>query len=158
MSDSEQSHSTTGDDGDAFGRLKQEVDALQVHILQLDKPWYQQAPSIVAVLALVFSLITTYLSYDRDRRLDRQADRTELRSLIQRLTALPRENFELVQKYKDEPAAAVQFSGFILNENLILTNQAVDIIRRIPGLVSASEALAVAAALVSLVGSPTPRA
>ncbi len=96
----------------------------------------------------MFSLITAYLSYERDRRLDRQADRAELRSLIQHLTALPRENFELVQKYKDEPGAAVQFSGFILNENLILTNQALGIIRRIPGLVSASEVLAVAAALV----------
>jgi hypothetical protein len=134
---------------DALRLLKQEIDALQVHVLQIDKPWYKQASSIVAVLALTFSLFTTHLSYDRDRRLDQQANRAELRSLIQRLTALPRENFELLQKYKDDAAAAGQFSGFITSESVVLTNQALDIMQRIPDLVSASETLAVAGALVT---------
>jgi tetratricopeptide (TPR) repeat protein len=128
-------------------KIKEEVDALQVHVMKMDKPWYQDGSSIVAILALVFSLATTYLAFDRESRLDQQADRTELRTLIQRLGALPRENFELLQKYVNNPLY-VQLSGMLNGEALILTNQAIDIMQRIPELVSASERLALAASLI----------
>lgn len=134
---------------DEVQRLKQEVDALQVHVMSLDKPWFKEPSSIVAALALIFSLVTTALSFARDWRLDQQADRAELRQLIQRLSTLPREELELKQKLIDQPHDMTRFLGIVANEGTMLIGQALDIMERIPKLVGASELTAVAAALVS---------
>ena len=101
--------------------IKAEVDALQVHVMGFAKPWYKQASTLIAILAVAFSFGTTFVSYYRTAQLDKHAAQVELRSLMQRIVALPRENFEVLQKHKTHPLEANQMAGFINNENLVLT-------------------------------------
>ena len=129
--------------------IKAELDALQVHVMGVAKPWYKQASTLIAILALAFSFGTTFVSYYRTAQLDKHAAQVELRSLMQRIVALPRENFEVFQKYKTHPLEANQMAGFINNENLVLTQQAATILDKIPDLVSGAEYYAIGQGLIS---------
>jgi hypothetical protein len=123
-------------------RLKQEVDSIQISMMSAAKPWYRQISSLVAVVALVFSFGTTYVSYQHTAKQDTQAARAALRALLQRATSLPKENLELFKKYQDSPADAQQLSSFINQENTILAAQALELIDELGDVVSASELLA----------------
>jgi hypothetical protein len=130
-----------------FVKLKEEVDALQVHVMGLDKPWYKQISNLVAVLALLFSFLTTYLSFTREEQIAQQASRIQLRELIQRIIEVPRQSFELVQKYNDQPFVAASFGSMFNQETAVLINQAYEITRGIRIKISSGEFLAVAQAL-----------
>lgn len=82
--------------------LKREVDALQIEILGIKIPWYKNISTILSILALIFSFGTTFVSYSRTKSLDIQSQRVELRGLLQRLAALPRENVEITKKYSGD--------------------------------------------------------
>jgi len=98
------------------------------------------APSlIVSALALLFSFGTTAVSWHRTNQQDIQDARRELRSLLQRLAALPRENQELLVKYKDAPNIAGGLSAMLNQENVLLARQAVEITGRIPKYVTSTE-------------------
>ncbi len=129
--------------------MKAEVDALQVHVMGAAKPWYRQASTLIAILALVFSFGTTFVSYTRTKEMDRHAALVELRSLMQRIVAIPRESFELTNEYEGRPIEASQMAGFINNENLILTQQAVAILNQIPDLVSGADYYAIGQGFLS---------
>lgn len=129
--------------------LKGEVDTLRDAVMKPATPWYKNASSIVAISALLFSFGTTYVSYVHTRDQDLQALRTDLRSLLQRMAKLPKENLDIFKKYSDDPASAGQVSGYINQENLLLTGQAAEILKRLPAdQVSSTEFQAVAAAMV----------
>jgi hypothetical protein len=130
--------------------MKREVDALQVHVLKGAAPWYTQVPVIVPILvsllALGFAFYTNDKSENRASREEQHAQRAELRGLIQRLSALPRANFELSRQ---NPSAWRQLSGSIQRETLILARQSSELIHRLPGRVTSEEYIAVAFALSS---------
>jgi tetratricopeptide (TPR) repeat protein len=128
--------------------LKREVDALQIAVMAQRAPWYRSIPTLLSIVALLFSFGTTAVSYVRTQAQDIQNARTELRVLLQRLAALPRENVEIMKKYEDDPASIASMSGFINQENTLLARQAAELAVRIPAeYVSATEYYAIALAL-----------
>ena len=112
--------------------LKREVDALQIANMANKRPWYKDIPTIIASLALMFSFGTTYVSYTRTQAQDIQNSRAELRSLLQRLAALPKENLELTNKYAQDANNSGYLSSLILQEGTLLAQQAAEIIDRLP--------------------------
>jgi hypothetical protein len=128
--------------------MKREIDALQIAITEDTKPWYQNIATLLSVVALLFSFGTTYVSYRRTAVQDIQSSRQELRGLLQRLAALPKENVDIRKKYADDPASMNVVGGFINQENALLARQAAELAKKLPGdLVSGTEYYAIALAL-----------
>ena len=105
-------------------------------------PWYQHASAIVPILALLFSLGTFGLSAywssnqnnraeDRLRQEEVQASRDELRSLLQRL-------YEI-----GGSAQAGATNEYVTAELMLLSQQAFEIVNRIPDNVSTVEYVSV---------------
>jgi tetratricopeptide (TPR) repeat protein len=131
--------------------MKREIDALQIEASRAGAKWYKQVPVVVSVLvsvlALAFSFGTTIVSERRLAREDDHEARVELRSLIQRLTALPKENFDLSRNYRKDPVAVQQLSGFTKLENTVLSKQAAELTNRIAEDVTATEYYTISIAL-----------
>jgi tetratricopeptide (TPR) repeat protein len=128
--------------------MKNEIDALQISIMKQRTPWYKNMSTLISVTALIFSFATSYVSYVRTNAQDIQNDRTELRNLLQRLAALPKDNYELNKKYADDPVAVGFLSGYINQENMMLARQAAEVARKLPtDKVSATEYFAIGLAL-----------
>ncbi|MGC2545003.1 MAG: hypothetical protein WA426_04105, partial [Silvibacterium sp.] len=66
--------------------------------------------TIISVIALVFSFGTTFVSYRRTRAQDIQSLRQELRGILQRLTAIPREVLDANKRYMADQAAVAGVS------------------------------------------------
>lgn len=128
--------------------LKREVDALQVFVHGQRTPWFKNISTLLSVIALIFSLGTTFVSYLRTYNQDIQGLRVELRNILQRLAALPKENIEMMKRYESDPAAIASISGFLNQENTLLARQAAEIARKIPSeYISATEYYSIAVAL-----------
>jgi tetratricopeptide (TPR) repeat protein len=128
--------------------MKQEIDALQIAAAEKSRPWYQNVPILLSVIALLFSFGTTFVSYHRTNIQDIQSRRAELRALLQRLAALPRENVEVGVKYAADPGSKDMISGFINQENTLLARNAAELANRLPAkAISATEYYAIAVAL-----------
>ena len=82
--------------------LKRELNILKVKS-DYKVPWYKEVPTIVAVLALVFSLGTTFVSYLKASEQEYISSRMELRSIMERLSDLPSRHADLATKYKNNP-------------------------------------------------------
>lgn len=131
-----------------FQLLKREVDSLQVEVMKGEPPWYRNGPIIVSMLALLFSFGTTYVSNERIESQDLLAKKSELRGMLQQLGDLPKENFELIQKYENNPNALAFLGGQLNQENSLLTSQAEHLLSTLPlGAVSAIEAYSVGTSL-----------
>ncbi len=127
--------------------LANRVDALELSV-EKRTPRFLNVATIVSVTALLFSFGTTYVSYTRTASQDIHALRAELRAILQRLVALPKDNFEVNQKYKEDPGAIDFLGGYHNQENSLLARQAAEIVSRLPkDQVSASEFYTVAMAL-----------
>ena len=109
--------------------------------------WYRQPPVLISILALLLSTVASFYAIILTDRQSDVASRAELGQLIQRLTALPKENADLTAKYATDPGRSAYLGGLINEENLVLAQQAADVIGRIEGQVSATEYLTVANAL-----------
>lgn len=128
--------------------LKQEVDALQIHVMERAKPWYRALPVliplVVSVIALGFSFWTDYKAEARLNREEEHEARVELRGLLQRLQELPKENFEIYRTYEDDAVAQRSLSPLLNTENLVLARQAAELIKELDGDVTATEYYATA--------------
>ena len=105
---------------------------MQVAVTGQRTPWYKNVSTIISFAALAFSFGTTYVSYRRAETQDIQSMRQELRGILQRLAALPKENLDISKRYKEDPAAISLASGFINQENTLLSRQAAEIARKLP--------------------------
>lgn len=131
-----------------IGRMRDEIDALQVALMKRQDPWFKNVSVVVSVLALLFSFGTTYVSYNRTNAQDIQSLRSELRGVLQRLASLPKENFEMAKKYQDDPDGSGLLSSLTAQENSLLVRQAAEMARKLPvGQVSAIEYFSIASAL-----------
>ncbi|MCC9077938.1 hypothetical protein FKZ61_017720 [Litorilinea aerophila] len=125
-----------------------EIDTLQIQAARAARPWYRDASILIALMALLFSFGTTGVSYYMTAQQAIQNNRAELRTFLQRLSALPRENAELAA-YPDRLIAA-QLSSMINAEATLLASQAVEVMNRLPAsYVSANEYNLVAGILFS---------
>lgn len=117
---------------DRINKIDEEIRIIKTQV-ESKLPWYRNASTIVAILALAFSFGTTIVSYSKAKDQEYIASRIELRSIMKRLSELPVEHTEMLDKYKNEPTIAAQLSGQLNAENLSLSNQADAIIARIEG-------------------------
>jgi tetratricopeptide (TPR) repeat protein len=130
--------------------LKKEVDSLQIAILkQQSPPWYKNVPTILSVVALLFSFGTTFVSYKRTQSQDIQNERVELRSLLQKLSSLPRESIEISKRYeKSDPNTLSQINSYFSQENDLLARQAAEIAKKLPPeLITSTEYFVISLAL-----------
>src|SRR4051794_24261417 len=134
----------------SFELLKREVDSIQIHLLASTKPWYRQASTIISLLAFLFSFGTTAISLIRARDQDRHSWKQEIRGLIMQIVDLPLKNAELLEKNAANPLALGSVNATMNQETIILTDQAILAISKIPDLVTSNEYLAVAGALSSI--------
>ena len=81
--------------------MKREIDALQVTVTERSKPWYHNVSVLISIIALLFSFGTTLVSYHRNNIQEIQNARAELRGLLQRMAALPKENVEIGVKIRE---------------------------------------------------------
>ena len=130
--------------------LAHDVDVIQNKLLKTDAPAWKTVSFWISAIAFVVSVASTGWSTWRANVQETQAARSELRTLLQRLAALPKENVEVQRKYIKDPMAAQTIGGLINQENSILARQAAEIAAKLPkGLVSSTEYYAVAMALES---------
>ena len=138
----------------ALDAMKAELDALQTHVMSEDKRglsrhWPNVATILVAALTLAFSIWVNQGSAERLAEQDRHAARAELRELLQRLQALPVQNFENERTYADDPAARSFMGSAIQGETTLLAEQAADLIDQLGGTAGADEYGQVAYALTN---------
>ncbi|MGH8875531.1 MAG: tetratricopeptide repeat protein, partial [Acidimicrobiia bacterium] len=107
-----------------------EIDALQVQLASGSRPWYLQASTVVAAVALLFSFGTTAVSFQRTTQEDLLAARAELTGHLQRLSALQIDNLRFFQEA--DPAAANRMSSALSSEANLIANQALTTITRLP--------------------------
>jgi tetratricopeptide (TPR) repeat protein len=127
--------------------LRVEIDELRLESPRTGAPWYRQVPVLISIIALLLSTVTSLYAINLTDKQSDVASRAELGQLIQRLTALPKENTDLTAKYANDPGRSAYLGGLINEENLVLAQQAADVIERIPDQASATEYLTVANAL-----------
>ena len=111
-------------------------------------PWYKSAPVLIALFAFIFSFGTTLVSYYNSHRQEIRENRSEARELLQRISKLPLENFELLKKYEGD-ALGQSLSAMVNQENLLLITQTVEMIKRFPDSFSSTEYFAVTMALAN---------
>jgi hypothetical protein len=136
------------DDMERYEILKKEVDSIQAQLSQDRGPWYSKPSNIIAVAALLFSFGTTVVSYVNSHNEDIRQNHREAMAIIQRMTKLPIENFELIQKHKGSgPGEAL--SSMVNQENILLATQAASLIERYPDSFNSAEFSSVATALAN---------
>jgi tetratricopeptide (TPR) repeat protein len=132
---------------DSIEVMQQEIGALQVQAMEKKRPWYCDVTTMVATLAFLLSLCTTLFSYWQTQQQQLHNNRAELRSLLQRLSELPKENAILTQTYTDRLISG-QIGGYIQQENAMLAKHAAELMRTLPAnAVSSSEYIMVSNAL-----------
>jgi tetratricopeptide (TPR) repeat protein len=113
-------------------------------------PWYRDMATVIAFAALAFSFGTTVVSSYRAKQQDIQSSRQELRGILQRLSAIPRELMRESQRYAGDPGLVESMGQNYNEEGTLLTRQAAEIVRRLPyRIVSAIECYAIAVAMQS---------
>lgn len=105
---------------------------------------------VISAVAIILSIGTTITSALHARRQEFHDLRAELRSLLQRLSVLQRDNAEAFVKYAQDPVSLNMISGAINQENSLVAKQARDIARQLGGdRVSSVEYLAISNAFFS---------
>jgi tetratricopeptide (TPR) repeat protein len=128
--------------------LRNKMDSIAEENQAAKKPWFKNISTFISVAAFLFSFGTTIVSYKRANDQDIHNLRSELRGILQRLTALQKENAEMTQKFSSDPNTVALLSGEIKQENTLLSKQSNEIIKRLPqDQVSAIDYLSVAQAL-----------
>jgi tetratricopeptide (TPR) repeat protein len=117
---------------DEISHLRNRLDSLEEANRSKEIPWYKNMSTIIAATAFLFSFGTTILSYKRNYDQDVQSQRSQLIGILQRIASLPKENLEEYNKYRSDAISYNMLSGFINQENQILSKQAEDIIKRLP--------------------------
>ena len=134
--------------------IEEQVDALTASVNELKlasastepEVWYKKPATLISILALTLSLGTTAFSAYNSHQEDVRANRRDVRAVLQRLSKLPIENYELLQKNKGTGQGEA-LSGMINQENLLLASQAAELIDRYPNSFTSTEYYAVAYAL-----------
>jgi tetratricopeptide (TPR) repeat protein len=134
------------DDQERYEILKKEVDSIQIQLSQENAPWYTKPSTLISVIALLFSFSTTIVSYINSHNEDIRANHREATAIIQRLSKLPIENFEFMQRNKGN-AQGEALTGMITQETIILATQASNLVSKYPDTFSAAEFYAIATAL-----------
>ncbi len=107
------------------------VNRLDSMVNKKEKPWYKKSATVVAAMALFFSLGTTFVTYVKTMQQDVISSRIELRDLVKAITNIPQEHAEVLLKFKKEPLTVSELAYHLSSKNLTLSNQAEAVIERI---------------------------
>ena len=129
--------------------LTAQVESLEAQVRSARRPWFREASSLVAVLALLFSFGTTVVSLNRTAQQDQHDKKVELLSLIDRLSGITRDFADARTQYADNPAVFATLSSVLNQQQLLAAEQAANIMAQIPNDVSAAEYSFVASVLLS---------
>jgi hypothetical protein len=144
----EQDRSTVTDLEENIRLIKEEVNTLKATTLAQKGRWYKNLPTWISILALLLSFGVAYFSYVRAKAQDVQNTKVELRGLLQRLSVLPREYYEITQKYSNDPSMLGAVQSNFNEENAFLSLQAAELARKLPrSSVSATEWYSIGVAL-----------
>ena len=136
-------------DDERLVSLKAEIDKLNEKVKKNDDgPWYRKPATVISLLALMFSFGTTVFSAFNSHEEGVRSNRRDVRALLQRLSKLPIDNYELMQKYKGAGQGEA-LSGMLNQENILLATQAAELMDRYPDSFGSTEYFAVAFALSS---------
>jgi hypothetical protein len=122
--------------------------------LEEEKPWYRTMGGAISVAAFILSIVSGVYSCQRDVDQERQQARASLNTLSQRLLTLPKEHFELMQKYKSDGNALATLSPLLNAENITLVNTMKELVTRFPDVVTDNDKLVLANSLVNSVRMP----
>lgn len=128
-------------------RLDERVEHLQ-RTKQQARPWYRQASTVIAVIALLLSAGSTYVSESRAQDQSRRDARSELGQLIERINAQPTQQAELDAQYAKNAQAKAAIGSALTSERMVLSQQAADVIARIPEQATGTEYYVVTQALL----------
>lgn len=134
--------------------IQQEIDALKSELEDQKGPWYTKASNVIAALALAFSAGTTIFSYVNAYNANLLADKREVLAILQRITRLPIDNFEAMNKYGNSPYGP-QLVSLINEEALLLLDQADSLMEKHPGEYTSTQNFSVATAMLR--SRPTAR-
>jgi tetratricopeptide (TPR) repeat protein len=144
----EQDKKAVNDSDENAGSVKKDTNARRTDEASQKASWHNYVSIIIAILALLLSFGTTYFSSERIKEQDLQNTKVELRELLQRLSALPKEFAEITNKSLDDSNVAGAVYGSVANENALLSRQAEELARKLPRhQVSAAEWLTIGTAL-----------
>jgi tetratricopeptide (TPR) repeat protein len=135
---------------DQLVTMKKEIDSLQIAMGESNRPWYRQASTIIAVVAVLLSLGTTYYSSRQARLQNIHNAKVELRGLIKEIESASLANVDIRNKYKNNAAALELAGSLVRTRQIVLVSQATDIIDSIPDEVTATEYYAVGSALSTI--------
>jgi tetratricopeptide (TPR) repeat protein len=132
--------------------LSEEVNTLKRQVSLLQRPWFRDLAVVLALLTFIFSVGTTVFSYVQASEQRLHDTRAELRNLVQRLSALPAEYYDLASRYDaSTPEGRVtlgQLNRRYNTELQLLARQAAEVMSRLPAeQISSTEYGAVAVAL-----------
>ncbi len=116
---------------DEIAAVKEKLQSLNARLEKKEKPWYKEVSSLVAVIALLFSFSTTFVSYLKSIQQEVLSDRVELKNIINEISNLPKLHMDMLKQYEKEPEKIAKLSGVMNAKNIFLTNQAVAILDRI---------------------------
>lgn len=119
--------------------LNAEVDALQIVAAERARPWYKNAATIISLLAFLFSFGVTLESCTRTRNEDIRARREELRTILQKLTELPKEIRKDSITYSANPDVIRSLQSISGQESALLAQQASEILASLPPSVAKAE-------------------
>src|SRR5207253_4702461 len=123
--------------------------ALEGEMRGIRRPWFREATSIVAVLALAFSFGTTIVSLNRTNQQDQNEKKTQLLSLIDQVSTITRTFADAQTAYANNPGVLATLSSVLNQEQLLAAEQAASIMAQIPNDVGSAAYTFVANILVS---------
>jgi tetratricopeptide (TPR) repeat protein len=121
------------------------VQTIEQRLTKLDnavsekQPWYRTPSVLISFVALVFSFGTTGASIYRTSQQDVHDAGVELRGLIQRLIAVPKDALEIRTKYGYDIDLQQQLLMMLSSESQVIAAQAAATAQKIPGRVTATE-------------------
>jgi tetratricopeptide (TPR) repeat protein len=129
-----------------LGKLEGQLAALKATV-ETKRPWYKDASSLVAILAFIFSLGTTVVSYVRTEQQDVHNARMELQGYMEKLSTLPKDSYTFFKEFQNQPQILADLNGYLNGQRIYYAHRAAETIDRIPDQVSSTEANFVALAL-----------
>ena len=106
--------------------------------------WYKDAATVVALVAVAFSVASWWISMRHTKLQEQFTAHVDLRAVLQRLLAVPRDGQDIKVTYKDDPVA-YQIAYTTLQQELnVLASQGAQALRSLKkGVVSSAEYLTI---------------
>lgn len=127
--------------------LESELSELKKTINPNKKKWFRDGAILVSILALVFSIATTFISYYQATLAERRENYSRFRSVVDSLTNLPLEYFAIEEKIKNDYSARGHLEQIRIAKEKFILAQAITYLNSDHEIATSTEHIAVARAL-----------